>query len=63
MTTISQTNPTIPTWKLSADDQKSVGSIYTVLPVFPVDLRRAACPGLIAKTIFDRLAAQGAKAT
>ena len=67
MTSIPQTNlpsskPTIPTWKLTAlMIQNQWGPYPTLLPVFPVDLCRAAGPGPNRKAIFDRLAGQGAQ--
>ena len=35
--------------------------LYTVLPVFLLIFAEQLAPGLIAKTIFDRLSSQGAQ--
>ena len=62
MTSISQTNPTIPTWKLTVLMIKNQWGAFTLYFLFSLLIfAEQLAPGLIAKTIFDRLAAQGAQ--
>ena len=60
MTSIPQTNPTIPTWKLTALMIQNQWKVYTLHFLFALLIfAEQLAPGLIAKTIFDRLSIQG----
>ena len=62
MTSIPHTNPTIPTWKLTGLMIQSQWKVYTLHFLFALLIfAEQLAPGLIAKTIFDRLAGQGAQ--
>ncbi len=67
MTSIPQANPkpvktTIPTWKLTALMIRNQWGVYTLHFLFSLLIfAEQLVPGLIAKTIFDRLSGQGAQ--
>jgi ATP-binding cassette, subfamily B, bacterial len=67
MSSIPQTNPTpakatIPTWKLTALMIKNQWGVYTLHFIFSLLIfAEQLAPGLIVKTIFDRLSDQGAQ--
>src|SRR6185436_1135678 len=59
MTNVSQT---IPTWKLTGLMIKNQWWVYTLYFVFSILIfAEQLAPGLIAKTIFDRLSGDGAQ--
>ena len=56
MTSIPHTNPTIPTWKLTGLMIQSQWKVYTLHFLFALLIfAEQLAPGLIAKTIFDRV--------
>jgi ATP-binding cassette subfamily B protein len=67
MTSIPQANPkpvktTIPTWKLTALMIRNQWGVYTLHFLFSLLIfAEQLVPGLIVKTIFDRLSGQGAQ--
>jgi ATP-binding cassette subfamily B protein len=62
MTSIPQPNPTIPTWKLTVLMIKNQWKVYTLHFLFALLIfAEQLAPGLIAKTIFDRLSGEGAQ--
>jgi ATP-binding cassette, subfamily B, bacterial len=62
MTTIPQTNPTIPTWKLTWLMIRNQWGAFTLYFLFSLLIfAEQLAPGLIVKTIFDRLSGQGGR--
>ena len=62
MTSISQTNQTIPTWKMTGLMIKSQLGVYILHFLFALLIfAEQLAPGLIVKTIFDGLSGQGAQ--
>ena len=60
MTSVSSSNTTIPTWKLTALMIKNQWQVYTLHCLFSLLIfAEQLAPGLIVKTIFDRLSGQG----
>jgi ATP-binding cassette, subfamily B, bacterial len=60
MTSIPQTSPSIPTWKLTALMIQNQWGAYTLYFLFSLLIfAEQLAPGLIVKTIFDRLSGQG----
>ena len=60
MTSIPQTSPSIPTWKLTALMIQNQWGAYMLYFLFSLLIfAEQLAPGLIVKTIFDRLSGQG----
>ncbi|HEX5940983.1 MAG TPA: hypothetical protein VFY66_01840, partial [Anaerolineales bacterium] len=62
MTSIPQTNSTIPTWKLTGLMIRNQWKVYTLHCIFALLIfAEQLAPGLIVKAIFDRLSGQEAQ--